>query len=581
LRKILLILFFIINLFALEQDFLSPSDAIKFNFEKKDNKLIVDLVLAKDIYLYDEKLKISIVKPSLLDITKELSVQKPEMYHEFIVHFNGLRIDIPHELLISKFGKTLYTIEAQYQGCSTNGLCYAPMTSTIDLNLGAESLENNSSSVMFANVQNDDLSESDLITKSLKDGNIFIVLLTFFGFGLLLSLTPCIFPMIPILSSIIVQAGAKEKLSSKKGFLLSFVYVLSMSFAYTIAGVLAGLFGSNLQVALQDPYVLSVFAFVFVLLAFSMFGYFKLELPQSLQNRINKSSEGKEKQGFVGIAIMGFLSALIVGPCVAAPLAGALIYIGQTGDAFLGGAALFVLSFGMGIPLLLIGLGAGKYMPKPGAWMDSISKVFGLLMLGIAIYMLDRVLDPTLIMYAWAILMLASALYIQSYKHILIRLLSTLLLLYGALVFIGASSGATNVLNPLGKFTSFTSVQGVNNEIKFTYIKNIKELDEAIKNSSKAVMLDFYADWCISCKELENFTFQDERVKKILINDFLLLKADVTKNNEDDKALQKRFNIVGPPGLIFWNKNKKEIKSAKIVGYKSADDFLKTLNKVK
>jgi len=172
-------------------------------------------------------------------------------------------------------------------------------------------------------------------------------------------------------------------------------------------------------------------------------------------------------------------------------------------------------------------------------------------------------------------------LYIQSYKHILIRLLSTLLLLYGALVFIGASSGATNVLNPLGKFTSFTSVQGVNNEIKFTYIKNIKELDEAIKNSSKAVMLDFYADWCISCKELENFTFQDERVKKILINDFLLLKADVTKNNEDDKALQKRFNIVGPPGLIFWNKNKKEIKSAKIVGYKSADDFLKTLNKVK
>ena len=246
--------------------------------------------------------------------------------------------------------------------------------------------------------------------------------------------------MIPILSSIIVKAGAKEKLSSKKGFLLSFVYVLSMSFAYTIAGVLAGLFGSNLQVALQNPYVLSIFAFVFVLLAFSMFGYFKLELPQSLQNKINKSSEGKEKQGFVGIAIMGFLSALIVGPCVAAPLAGALIYIGQTGDAILGGLALFVLSFGMGIPLLLIGLGAGKYMPKPGEWMDSISKIFGLLMLGIAIYMLDRVLDPSLIMYAWAVLMLASALYIQAYKHILVRLISALLLLYGALVFVGASS---------------------------------------------------------------------------------------------------------------------------------------------
>jgi len=578
LKLLFLSLCFVINLFSLEQEFLSPSEAIKFNFIKQNDKVIIDLVLAKDIYLYDEKLKISILKPAKLDITKEITIQKPELYHEFIVHFNGLRLEVPHTLLLSKFGKNIYTLEAQYQGCSTNGLCYAPMTSTMDLDLSTSSLP---LKIQETNLTQEDLSESDLITNSLKNGNIFIVLLTFFGFGLLLSLTPCIFPMIPILSSIIINAGANKKLSAKEGFLLSFVYVFSMSLAYTLAGVMAGLFGANLQVALQNPYVLSIFALIFVVLAFSMFGYFKLELPQSLQNKITKTTAGKEKQGVVGIAIMGFLSALIVGPCVAAPLAGALIYIGQTGDAFLGGAALFILSFGMGIPLLLIGLGAGKYMPKPGEWMDSISKVFGLLMLGVAIYMLDRVLDPSLIMYAWSLLMLASALYLNKYKHILVRLFTLVLLIYGTLSFVGAVSGANNILKPLEHFTAKTSLQSANKkELVFTYIKNIKELDAAIKNSSKPVMLDFYADWCISCKELENFTFQEERVKKILMQDFLLLKADVTKNNADDKILQKRFNIVGPPGLIFWNKAGKEIKSAKVVGYKNAEEFLDILKKI-
>ena len=384
--------------------------------------------------------------------------------------------------------------------------------------------------------------------------------------------------MIPILSSIIVKAGQNEKLTAKKGFFLSLVYVLSMSLAYTIAGVIAGVFGANLQVALQNPYVLTVFAAIFVALAFSMFGYFKLELPQSLQNKINKTTEGKEKQGVFGIAVMGFLSALIVGPCVAPPLAGALVYIGQTGDAILGGAALFVMSLGMGLPLLLIGLGAGKFMPKPGGWMETITKIFGIVMLAIAIWMLDRVLEPTLTMYLWALLLLGSAIYLKIYEHILIKLITLVILIYGVIVFVGAVSGATNVLNPLEKFTSGKTISMQQNELVFKSVKNIAELEEAIKSSDKPVMLDFYADWCVSCKELEEITFKDEQVIQKL-KGFTLLRADVTANNQDDKELQKRFDIVGPPGLIFWDENKKEINAAKIVGYKNPKDFLEIVNK--
>lgn len=579
-KKVLLFLFSFLSLFAVEQKFLSPEEAIQINFVTKSDKVVLKLELAEDIYLYDDKLEISIIKPEKIDIKKDLDIQKPELYHEFIVHFNGVIVDIPYALLKEKIKSPTYTLLVKFQGCSTAGLCYAPMKKEITLDL--ESMSKVVNVVEQKSIQElENLSESDLITASLKNGNIAIVLLTFFGFGLLLSLTPCIFPMIPILSSIIVKASSKEKLSAKKGFFLSFMYVFSMSLAYTIAGVIAGLFGANLQVALQNPIVLSVFAGVFVLLALSMFGYFKLELPQSLQNKINKTTDGKEKQGVFGIAIMGFLSALIVGPCVAAPLAGALIYIGQTGDALLGGAALFILSFGMGVPLLLIGLGAGKYMPKPGAWMDSISKVFGLIMLAIAIYMLDRVLNPTIIMYLWSLILIASALYLQMYTHILSRLLTTMILLYGIIVFIGAVTGATNVLKPLEKITlSSTLIQNLNQELKWTYIKDIDELYKTIEASSKPVMLDFYADWCISCKELENFTFKDPRVI-VELNKYTLLKADVTENNTDDKNLQNKFNIVGPPGLIFWNQNKKEIKSAKIVGYKNADEFLEILKKVK
>ncbi|KLE10821.1 thiol:disulfide interchange protein [Aliarcobacter butzleri L354] len=569
-KKILLLLILFIYSFSLElgNKVLEPEEAFKVKFIKNEDSLNIKFELGKDIYLYHDKLQINILKPQKIEITKELNIPKPVNYEEFIVHFDDLNLTIPYNLLKSKVDSKEFEIELKFQGCSKAGLCYAPMSQKQIL-------------VLNTNIQDEvstNINETDSIANSLKEKNLLLVLLTFFGFGLLLSLTPCVFPMIPILSSIIVGASKNETMTASRGFFLSLVYVLSMSVAYTIAGVIAGIFGANLQVALQNPYVLVIFALIFVALAFSMFGYFEIRLPQAIQNRVNKTTDGKEKQGILGIAIMGFLSALIVGPCVAPPLAGALVYIGQTGDAILGGLALFVMSLGMGVPLLLIGLGAGKFMPKPGGWMESITKIFGIVMLGVAIWLLDRVLDATIIIYLWALLLLGSAIYLKIYQHILTQLITVVIFILGVVLFVGAISGATNPLNPLEKFTSSKMTQVSDEKLIFKKVKNIQELELAIKNSNKPVMLDFWASWCVSCKELEEITFQDEQVIN-KFQEFTLLKADVTENNDEDKALQKKFGVVGPPALIFWDKDKNEIQASRIIGYKNPKDFLEIVNK--
>ncbi|MEV9530349.1 protein-disulfide reductase DsbD [Aliarcobacter butzleri] len=569
-KKILLLLILFIYSFSLElgNKVLEPEEAFKVKFIKNEDSLNIKFELGKDIYLYHDKLQINILKPQKIEITKELNIPKPVNYEEFIVHFDDLNLTIPYNLLKSKVDSKEFEIELKFQGCSKAGLCYAPMSQKQIL-------------VLNTNIQDEvstNINETDSIANNLKEKNLLLVLLTFFGFGLLLSLTPCVFPMIPILSSIIVGASKNETMTASRGFFLSLVYVLSMSVAYTIAGVIAGIFGANLQVALQNPYVLVIFALIFVALAFSMFGYFEIRLPQAIQNRVNKTTDGKEKQGILGIAIMGFLSALIVGPCVAPPLAGALVYIGQTGDAILGGLALFVMSLGMGVPLLLIGLGAGKFMPKPGGWMESITKIFGIVMLGVAIWLLDRVLNATIIIYLWALLLLGSAIYLKIYQHILTQLITVVIFILGVILFVGAISGATNPLNPLEKFTSSKMTQVSDEKLIFKKVKNIQELELAIKNSNKPVMLDFWASWCVSCKELEEITFQDEQVINKL-QEFTLLKADVTENNDEDKALQKKFGVVGPPALIFWDKDKNEIQASRIIGYKNPKDFLEIVNK--
>ena len=590
-KKIVIFLILFIYSFSLEigNKVLEPEEAFKVDFIKKENSLNIKIELGKDIYLYDDKLQVNITKPKKVELLKDLKLPKPVPYDGFIVHFDDLNIEIPYSLLKSKLDSNKYEIEFKFQGCSKAGLCYAPMSEKQIISFEENAKEESITSIKEDIKQKDELSsslkqeaknlsETDNIAASLKDSSTLIVLATFFGFGLLLAFTPCVFPMIPILSSIIVGASQKEKMTASKGFILSLVYVLSMSAAYTIAGVIAGVFGANLQVALQNPYVLVVFALIFVALAFSMFGYFEIRLPQAIQTKLNKTTDGKEKQGIAGIAIMGFLSALIVGPCVAPPLAGALVYIGQTGDAVLGGMALFVMSLGMGVPLLLIGLGAGRFMPKPGGWMEGITRIFGIIMIAVAIWLLDRVLDASVIMYLWALLFLGSAIYLRIYTHIISQLITVVVFILGVVLFVGAISGSTNPLKPLEKFTSSTLIQDVGEKVVFKKIKNIEELKQAIAQSDKPVMLDFWASWCVACKEFEEITFKDKQVINKLQN-FTLLKADVTANNADDKALQKMFSIVGPPGIIFWDKDKNEVKSSKIVGYKNPKEFLDIVNK--
>lgn len=585
-KKIFLFLALFVYSFSLdfENRVLEPEEAFKVNFVQNEDNLVIKLELGKDIYLYDDKLQINITKPKKVELLKELELPKPVVYDDFIVHFDDLNINISYSLLKSKLDSNKYEIEFKFQGCSKAGLCYAPMSekTIIDLNnVVVQTLEDNSNKrdekpVLKEVLENENLSETDSIATVLKDSSTILVLATFFGFGLLLAFTPCVFPMIPILSSIIVKASQNESMSAKKGFLMSFVYVLAMSFAYSLAGVIAGIFGANLQASLQNPYVLVVFALIFIALAFSMFGYFEIRLPASLQTKINKTTDGKENQGMLGIAIMGFLSALIVGPCVAPPLAGALVYIGQTGDALLGGLALFVMSLGMGVPLLLIGAGAGKFMPKPGGWMEGVTKIFGIIMLGVAIWLLERVINPSITIYLWAFLFLGTGIYLKIYTHLISELIRLVITIIGVILLVGAISGATNVLKPLEKFTSNKSFVK-EDELEFIKIKNIKELEDAILKSSKPIMLDFWATWCVSCKELDEITFKDDEVIKRLQN-FTLLKVDVTQNSDDDKAIQKRFGVVGPPALIFWDENKQEVKSAKIVGYKNPKEFLEILH---
>jgi len=586
-KKILVLLLFVLSIYANannNDDFLEPDKAFKVSLEKNEKAIEIHVKLDKTIYLYDEFLQV-VLLPQNINITKELNLPKPVEYDGFIVHFGDLKIDVPLSLIEKKIGTEAYELQFNYQGCSKAGLCYSPMSESIKVDGTASSLPfiEPNETAMKQNVDqemNVTINETDTITQTLQDGNLLLVLATFFGFGLLLSLTPCIFPMIPILSSIIVQQSNKDggKMSASRGLFLSIVYVLAMSLAYTIAGVIAGLFGANLQVALQDPVVISVFAAIFVALAFSMFGYFEIGLPQSWQTKFNNVGQNSSKNGgIVGVAVMGFFSALVVGPCVAPPLAGALVYIGQTGDAFLGGAALFVMSLGMGVPLLAIGVGAGKYMPKPGGWMETVTKIFGIIMLAIALWMIERIISGTLFMFLSSFILLGLALYLQMFKHIIVRLITTIIFIYGVIVFTGAVSGSTNVIDPLENFIGGGSAVVKKKKIDWLYVKSVEQLEDVVSKSSKPIMVDFWATWCVSCKEFDNITFKDEKVLDVL-SGYELVKVDVTKNTQDDKALMKKFNLFGPPAMIFYE-NGSERKDQRIIGYKNPEDFLKNLGK--
>lgn len=555
--------------------FLMPNEAFS-PYAKVDKNMQVEVgvKLGEQIYLYDKALKISLVDSK--DFTLKKILKPATVTHEgdkVYMHSPNFILQLAYHG--SHKGVENVKVKIAYQGCSLQGLCYEPSEKIFTLKIDTSKLLGAPAKLNAA-----PKSQTDAIADTIKSSSFLVVLATFLGFGLLLSLTPCVFPMIPIISGVIISQG--EGLTTKKAFALSLVYVLAMAVAYTIAGVLAGLFGSNLQAALQTPWVVYSFAGVFVLLALSMFGFYELKLPDAL---VAKVSANSNRGGYVGVGIMGFLSALIVGPCVAAPLAGALVYIGQTGDALLGGAALFSMSIGMGIPLILVGVSAGKFMPRPGAWMTLVNAVFGVLMLGVSIWMLGKVVDSSVTTLLYALVGIGFALYLDAFSsegHIFKRSVAFILLVYSLALFISVLAGAPSMKEPLGflkaKAVMGNALQTQKKELTFIKVTSIDALNKVLEqNRGKKILLDFAAEWCTSCKELDEVTFSNAAVQEKL-KEYVLIRADVTKNSDNEKALSKKYGVFGPPAVLFFN-TKGELMPAKtIVGFVQPSEFLAHLN---
>jgi len=425
---------------------------------------------------------------------------------------------------------------------------------------------------------------------ALFKGSFWILIASFFGFGLLLAFTPCMFPMIPILSSILVPHG--EHLTHMRGFMLSLVYVIGMAITYALAGVAAGLLGTMLSETLQNPWVLGGFALIFVALALSMFGLYELQLPSALQTRLSVVSGRLHGGHFASVFTMGVLSALIVGPCIAAPLAGALLYISQQGDVVLGGSALFVMALGMGVPLLAVGASTGALLPKSGPWMETIKKVFGVILLGVAIYLISPVIPVVSQMLLWAALLIVSAVYLHAIDPLppaapgyrkLWKGVGIIGLLAGIALLAGALSGGRDILQPLAGLRIGKSEIADAMSVQLPSFKRVNssiELDDAVRAATgRPVLFDFYADWCVTCKEMEHFTFTDPQVRSRL-DRMLMLQVDVTANLDEHKALLRRFGLFGPPGIVFFDQHGKEIQNLHVIGFQSAQDFSSTLDRV-
>ncbi len=589
---------------ANDDGFLDPNIAFRADaIVDTPGRLLSRFEIEKGYYLYRDKFAFRVLEPAGMQVQARFPAGvmhddpefgRVEVYYDLV--------EIP--LLLNRgehTGPVQVKLRMDFQGCKENAICYPPQHKTLTLQLPAgkgtvipdrePAADTPARAATDAPKAAPPVSEQDRLAASLADQG-WLAVLAFFGFGLLLAFTPCVFPMIPILSGII--AGQGDDMNARKGFVLSLVYVLAMAVTYTIAGILAGLFGQNLQAAFQNPWILGGFSLVFVALAFSMFGFYELQLPASLQSRLTQLSNRQQGGHLTGVAIMGFLSALIVGPCVAPPLAAALIYIGQTQDPVLGGAALFSLSMGMGVPLILVGTGAGKYLPRAGAWMDGVKAVFGVMLLALALWMLERILPGQLIVLGWGMLLLISAVYMGAFEALpeavsgwrkLWKGLGLVLALMGGAQLAGALAGADDWLEPLAPFRGGAVVAGgatagpVAGKPDFIVIHSQAELDEllaAAARQNKMLMLDFYADWCIECKRMEKNTFSSPRVQQLMA-DMVLVKADVTANDADNQALLKRFGIIGPPATLFFDPSGQELKSWRLVGYLDADAFARHL----
>ncbi len=566
---------------------LHPDDAFKVAVSVISNdRLILSWQTKPGYYLYKDKFLIGSNDSSIIignyvfpigKLKEDLAFGEVEVYY----NDNQLLVPFTHEDTNIKE----LNINIGYQGCKEDSICYPPIEKNLTVSI-PDSFE-----VLPADEGINKeifISEQDVITKKLKENNLLFNIFSFFVFGFLLALTPCVFPMIPILSGIIVGEGVR--ITRTRAIMLTLSYVLAMALTYAVLGVIAGLFSFNLQAASQNIWVISLFSGVFVLLALSMFGFYELQLPSSWQNKVVANQSNSGRGTLTGAALMGLLSAVIVGPCVAPPLAGALLYISQTGDAQLGGLALFAMGLGFGVPLLIIGISSGELLPRAGAWMNNIKRVFGVIMLGVAIWFLERVLPETFTLLLWAALFIVSAIFLgaldrqekgTNYWQRLHKGLGLMMMFYGGVLIYAAVSGGGTVLAPFNK--RILSNNLTTETLPFVYIANISELNEQLQQSKlegKSVMLDFYADWCVDCKQMEAHTFSKPSVQEIL-QDINLLKADVTENNDSDKILLKHFGLFGPPAIIFFNQQSEEIKSHRLIGFSKPENFIKHIKQVK
>jgi thiol:disulfide interchange protein DsbD len=592
---------------ASADDFLPPEQAFVLKAELRDaHTVTLRWRMPPGYHLYRERLSFSGGGTGQPPLPAGQRKFDENFGKEMETYYNALELQVPVS------GSAPFDLSVGYQGCADAGLCYPPVTVNYRIDpaspgplaavpapaaasastpaampaAAAPAAAAPAAAAPAAAPAEDDTS---LAQRTLQSGSAWRIGGAFLVFGLLLSFTPCVLPMVPILSSIIVGEGSVTR---RRGLMLAAAYSLGMALVYTALGVAAGLAGEGLAGALQKPWVLLTFGALLFALALSMFDVYQLQLPSALQSRLSASSGRQSGGKFVGVFVMGALSALIVGPCVAGPLAGALLYISQTGNAVTGGWALFAMAAGMSVPLLLTGLSAGSLLPRAGAWMNHVKKVFGLLLIAVALWMIGPVLPASAAMALWGAFAILCAAMLRTGEALpagagigtyAARALGVVMLLVGVCEWIGAASAGTDVLQPLahlrGGVASTASGQpAAHAGPRFTRIRTVAELDRVLASTNKPVMLDFYADWCVACKEMERLTFSEARVAAAM-QEIVLVQADVTANNADDRALMKRFQLFGPPGIILFDARGREVPQARVIGFMPADAFARQLQR--
>src|SRR5450830_816723 len=607
-----------------DDEFLDPELAFKFSARMQDPSTIaVTYVIADGYYMYHERFKFEAVGAKLgTPVYPAGKVKFDETFQKNVETFRKtLTITIPVQ------AAGAFTLKATGQGCSDKGLCYAPQDATAQLvgGGGGQSMASGGVASKFAlpsapavdtaavngpqaqaspgvsvlSIANPDITatpepvaavpvaaspartqnELGKIESALKGGKLLVIVPLFMLLGLGLAFTPCVLPMVPILSSIIVGDGAK--VSRTRGLLLSLTYALGMAIVYTALGVAAGLAGEGLAAKLQNPWVLGCFALLMAGLSLSMFGFYELQVPAFLQGKLTSVSNNQSSGRLAGVFVMGAISALIVGPCVAAPLAGALLYISQTRDVVIGGSALFAMAVGMSVPLILVGVSAGTLLPRAGAWMDAVKRFFGVLLLGVAWWLVSPVLPGAVQMLGWTVLFIGYGMYVltgpSSGKNAWVgKALALAITVLGALQLVGVASGGRDPLSPLSHLGGGQAAH----EQTFVRVKTVAQLDAALAQlNGKTALLDFYADWCVSCKEMEKLTFTAPAVRDKMAQS-VLLQVDVTANDADDKAMLKRFQLFGPPGIILFNAQGQEIPHSRVIGFQNAETLLASLSKL-